>query len=44
MLHKSWPKHVKAVVPLIHIGMRTGQEFQLKWRDVCFEQRMISLA
>jgi site-specific recombinase XerD len=42
-LRKNWPQHVQAFFVSIHTGMRAGEQFQLKWRDVSFERRMISL-
>jgi integrase len=43
VLQKNWPQHVAAFLVSIHTGMRAGEQFQLKWRDVSFERRMISL-
>lgn len=43
VLHKDWAQHVPAFLVSIHIGMRAGEQFQLKWRDVSFERRLISL-
>lgn len=42
-LRKDWPQHVQAFLVSIHTGMRAGEQFQLKWRDVSLERRMISL-
>jgi len=42
-LRKKWPQHVQAFLVSIHTGMRAGEQFQLKWREVSFERRMISL-
>jgi integrase len=43
VLRKGWPQHVQAFLVSIHTGMRAGEQFQLKWRDLSFERRMISL-
>jgi integrase len=43
VLQENWHEHVAAFLVSIHTGMRAGEQFQLKWRDVSFEQRMISL-
>lgn len=42
-LQKDWAQHVPAFLVSIHTGMRAGEQFQLKWRDVSFERRLISL-
>jgi len=42
-LHKDWAQHVPAFLVSIHTGMRAGEQFQLKWRDVSLERRLISL-
>ena len=42
-LRKNWPQHVPAFLTSIHTGMRASEHFQLKWREVSFERRMISL-
>jgi integrase len=42
-LHKEWTQHVPAFLVSIHTGMRAGEQFQLKWRDVSLERRLISL-
>lgn len=42
-LRKKWPQHVQAFLVSIHTGMRAGEQFQLKWREVSLERRMISL-
>jgi integrase len=42
-LHENWPQHVPAFLVSIHTGMRAGEQFQLKWRDVSFDRRLISL-
>lgn len=42
-LHKNWPQYVQAFLTSIHTGMRASEQFQLKWREVSFERRMISL-
>src|ERR1035438_520058 len=42
-LRKNWPQHIQAFLVSIHTGMRAGEQFQLKWREVSFERRMISL-
>jgi integrase len=44
VLQKNGPQHVAAFLVSIHTGMRAGEQFQLKWRDVSVERRMISLA
>ena len=43
LLRKNWIQHVPTFLVSIHTGMRAGEQFQLKWRDVSFERRMISL-
>lgn len=43
VLHKDWAQHVPAFLVSIHTGMRAGEQFQLKWRDVSLERRLISL-
>ena len=43
MLQENWPEHVAAFLVSIHTGMRAGEQFQLKWRDVSLERRLISL-
>jgi integrase len=42
-LHKDWAQYVPAFLVSIHTGMRAGEQFQLKWRDVSLERRLISL-
>ena len=42
-LQKDWAQHVSAFLVSIHTGMRAGEQFQLKWRDVSLERRLISL-
>ncbi|HEX4065363.1 MAG TPA: site-specific integrase [Acidobacteriaceae bacterium] len=42
-LHRDWAPHVPAFLVSIHTGMRAGEQFQLKWRDVSLERRLISL-
>jgi integrase len=42
-LHKGWSPHVPAFLVSVHTGMRAGEQFQLKWRDVSLERRLISL-
>ncbi len=42
-LSSDWPQHVQAFLVSIHTGMRAGEQFQLKWRDVSLERRLISL-
>ncbi len=42
-LHKSWAQHIPAFLVSIHTGMRAGEQFQLQWRDVSLERRLISL-
>jgi site-specific recombinase XerD len=42
-LQKDWAQHVPAFLVSIHTGMRAGEQFQLKWRDVSLERRLISL-
>jgi len=42
-LQKEWGQHVPAFLVSIHTGMRAGEQFQLKWRDVSLERRLISL-
>lgn len=43
ILQKEWPQHVPAFLISIHTGMRAGEQFQLKWRDVSLERRLLSL-
>lgn len=43
VLHNDWVQHVPAFLVSIHTGMRAGEQFQLKWRDVSLERRLISL-
>jgi integrase len=42
-LHTSWAQHIPAFLVSIHTGMRAGEQFQLQWRDVSLERRLISL-
>jgi integrase len=42
-IRKHWPEYVPAFLVSIHTGMRAGEQFQLKWRDVSFDRRIISL-
>ena len=42
-LQKEWAQHVPAFLVSIHTGMRAGEQFQLKWRDVSLERRLVSL-
>jgi len=42
-LQNDWAQHIPAFLVSIHTGMRAGEQFQLKWRDVSFERRLISL-
>jgi len=43
VLSTNWPERIPAFLLSIHTGMRAGEQFQLKWRDVSFERRIISL-
>jgi len=43
ILQKEWPQHFPAFQISIHTGMRAGEQFQLKWRDVSLERRLLSL-
>ncbi len=43
VLSAIWPEHLPAFLLSIHTGRRASEQFQLKWRDVSFERRMISL-
>jgi site-specific recombinase XerD len=43
ILQKEWPQHVPAFLISIHTGMRAGEQFQLRWRDVSLERRLLSL-
>jgi site-specific recombinase XerD len=42
-LQNEWGQHVPAFLVSIHTGMRAGEQFQLMWRDVSLEHRLISL-
>jgi integrase len=42
-IRKHWPEYVPAFLVSIHTGMRAGEQFQLQWRDVSFDRRIISL-
>lgn len=39
-LQKHRTQHIPAFLVSIHTGMRAGEQFQLKWRDVSFERRL----
>jgi integrase len=43
VLRANWPEHIPAFLLSIHSGMRAGEQFQLKWRDVSLDRRIISL-
>ena len=43
VLSEDWPEHIPAFLVSIHTGLRTGEQFQLRWRDVSLERRLISL-
>ncbi len=42
-LEDRWPHHWCAVELALHSGMRMGEQFNLKWQDVDFDRRMITL-
>lgn len=44
VLNQNCPQHIPAFRVSIHMGMRAGEQFQLKWCDVSLDRRQISLA
>ena len=42
-LRKSYPQYIPALLVSLHTGMRAGEQFQMRWNNVSFEQKMISL-